>query len=245
VHPEEVDSLRKQLRDVAAGKKFLLQGGDCAERFLDCNQVAIEKKLKIMLQMSLIISWSTGMQCCRIGRIAGQYAKPRSSDIETLKSGKKVFSFRGDCINCIEPDMREPAPERLVQSYFHSSATLNYIRSLLASGFADLHRSEDWDLAYVRDLSLRPKYEKIVQSLLSTLRFMDATCGGMPREGGSVDFFTSHEALFLPYEAALTREGTDGRMYNTSAHMLWIGDRTRQLDGAHISSCVASRTPSA
>merc|ERR1719253_927401 len=240
VQPSEIDELRRQLREVEEGKRFLLQGGDCAERFLDCTAPAIEAKMKILLQMSLITSWVTSLPTVRIGRIAGQYAKPRSADYEKDKDGKQVLAFRGDYINYIDEKNRTPDPARLVTGYFHAAATLNYIRGLLQTDFADLHRASEWDLGYYKDLTVKKKYEEIATMLRGSLRFMDATCAGAPNAAKSVDFFTSHEGLFLPYEAALTRQAnpsmraTTGKWYNTSAHLIWVGDRTRQLDGAHI-----------
>eukprot|EP00921_Rhytidocystis_pertsovi_P011661 GHVQ01018882.1.p1 GENE.GHVQ01018882.1~~GHVQ01018882.1.p1 ORF type:complete len:424 (-),score=77.41 GHVQ01018882.1:74-1345(-) len=176
VTAEEVSKLRSLLAEVYEGKRFLIQAGDCAERFEDCDGESIRVKLKIILQMSLIISWMSHVPTVRVGRIAGQYAKPRSSDFETTEAGESVVTFRGDCVNGIDAKNRKPDPDRLVQAYFYSAATLNCIRSLLAGGFADLHQSHHWQLDYVMDNQRRVEYEGIVTQLLNSLSFMQA-CG--------------------------------------------------------------------
>ncbi|TPX17233.1 uncharacterized protein E0L32_003351 [Thyridium curvatum] len=265
VHPREIVRLRQHLRDVAQGDAFLLQGGDCAELFDYCEQGAIESKIKLLLQMSLVLIWGANRKVIRIGRMAGQYAKPRSSPFEKV-DGKEVPSFRGDILNGFALDERELDPNRMVRAYHHSAATLNYIRAALASGIADLHRPLDWGLGHVRDPTLKAKYSEAVQFLTDMLRFMHTIGADKSDKLDTVDLFTSHEGLLLEYEQSMTRlldnplhvptapssspsapvataaEGDDDShtqqspkmYYNTSAHFLWIGDRTRQIDGAHV-----------
>ena len=280
VSPEEIDRLREQLADVARGKAFLLQGGDCAELFDDCSQDPIEHKLSLcvisesfahtsrVLLMSLIILHGSRLPVVRIMRIAGQYAKPRSKPTEIV-DGKEVLSFRGDNVNGYDVDDREPDPQRLLGAYFHSTATLNFIRTLLSSGFADLHKPLEWSFSHVRSPELQQAFSSVIDSLKDSLDFMKVATGGAggSDRGGSktVDLFTSHEALLLEYEEALTRQSVtssspptsrsnsrarlddvspspvrssqiapEGKHYNVSSHFIWIGDRTRQLDGAHV-----------
>lgn len=261
----EIVKLRKSLRDVALGKAFLLQGGDCAELFDYCEENAIESKIKLLLQMSLVLIWGANKPVVRIARMAGQYAKPRSSPTE-MHEGKEIPSFRGDILNGYAFDERTPDPTRLVAAYYHSAATLNFIRSSLASGIADLHSPLDWGLGHVKDEKIKAQYSRIVDSITESLRFMrtvgaDSSASGLE----TVDLYTSHEGLLLEYEQSLTRrlkhppshpsfspapeaskQAANGRhsdsgpandskgWYNTSAHFLWIGDRTRQLAGAHV-----------
>ena len=230
----EVDALRTRLARASRGEAFLLQGGDCAERFADCSKEPIEAKLKILLQMSLVLTWGARIPVVRVARIGGQYAKPRSKDTEVI-DGVELPSFRGEHVNGIEPTLaaREPDPSRLIDTYFHSSATLNYARALLDGGFADLHNPQHWDLGYVRSDKNREAYETIRESILDALDFVEST--GVSGQGAfrTVELFASHEGLLLPYEEAHTIQ-VNGRWYNLGAHMLWIGDRTRQLDGAHV-----------
>ncbi|KAK4451728.1 phospho-2-dehydro-3-deoxyheptonate aldolase [Podospora aff. communis PSN243] len=245
VHPREIVRLKELLRDVARGEAFLLQGGDCAELFDYCEQSAIESKIKLLLQMSLVLIWGADKRVVRIGRMAGQYAKPRSSPMETV-NGQQVPSFRGDILNGFALDQRELDPNRLVKAYHHSSATLNYIRAAISSGIADLHRPLDWGLGHVRDPALKAKYSEAVNFLTDMLRFMQTIGADKSQKLDTVDLFTSHEGLLLEYEQALTRlldnpshppssATTPAKeYYNTSAHFLWIGDRTRQIDGAHV-----------
>ncbi|KAK4153275.1 DAHP synthetase [Chaetomidium leptoderma] len=248
VHPREIVQLKQHLRDVAQGKAFLLQGGDCAELFDYCEQNAIESKIKLLLQMSLVLLWGANKRVVRIGRMAGQYAKPRSSPMENL-DGKQVPSFRGDILNGFRADERELDPDRLVRAYHHSSATLNYIRAAISSGIADLSKPLDWGLNHVRDPALKAKYGKAVDFLKDMRSFMH-TIGAENEKFHTVDLFTSHEGLLLEYEQPLTRLLDDPTSsapspspsqqppkqayFNTSAHFLWIGDRTRQLDHAHV-----------
>ena len=232
----EVDKLKTQLAEAAKGKRFLLQGGDCAERFQDCTPESITSKIKILLQMSVVLSYGGRKPIVRVGRIAGQYAKPRSSNTEIV-DGKEIPVFRGDNINSFEADPlgRIPDPERLLRSYHTASMTLNYVRAMINGGFADLHHPEAWDLSFVKKSQQHEKYKKIVANIQDAVEFM-GTFGGLQKERLSqVDFFTSHEGLLLGFEEAMTRHvTTTGRYYNLGAHMLWIGDRTRQLDHAHI-----------
>ncbi|EOO00487.1 putative phospho-2-dehydro-3-deoxyheptonate aldolase protein [Phaeoacremonium minimum UCRPA7] len=253
VSPKEIVRLKQHLRDVAKGEAFLLQGGDCAELFDYCEQNAIESKIKLLLQMSLVLIWGADKRVVRIGRMAGQYAKPRSSPMETV-DGKQVPSFRGDILNGFALDERELDPGRMVKAYHHSAATLNYIRTAISSGIADLHRPLDWGLGHVRDPKLKAKYSEAVRFLTDTLRFMHTIGAASSDKLDTVDLFTSHEGLLLEYEQCLTRlldnpskhapPSATGQTapappdskeyYNTSAHFLWIGDRTRQIDGAHV-----------
>ncbi|KAB8336867.1 hypothetical protein FH972_021175 [Carpinus fangiana] len=249
VTPKEVCDLRNQLAAVARGETFLLQGGDCAELFSYCEQDAIDSKIKLLLQMSLVLIWGSHKPVVRIARMAGQYAKPRSSPVEKLADGREVPSFRGDILNGFDIEKREPDPNRLVEAYFHSAATMNYIRGQLSSGLADLHQPLNWELGHVRDESLQQRYAKIVGSIQESMRFMRTIGADKASTFESVELFTSHEALVLEYEQSLTRRlrhppnrmstevspSQDGKgWYNTSAHFVWIGDRTRQLDGAHV-----------
>jgi 3-deoxy-7-phosphoheptulonate synthase len=230
----EVEALKLKLADAATGKRFVLQGGDCAERFQDCRPDAITNKLKIILQMSVILSYGSRRPVIRIGRIAGQYAKPRSADFEEV-NGVRLPSYRGDNINSFEPSpaARQPDPERLLQSYHYSSMTLNYIRALIVGGFADLHYPEHWNLSALAAGEQKKKYERIVANIQDAIDFIEALGGVKEETLGSIDFYTSHEGLLLPYESALTRQ-ENGKHYNLGAHMLWIGERTRALDGAHV-----------
>ena len=232
----EVDHLKRQIAEAAEGRRFLLQGGDCAERFQDCTPEGITNKLKILLQMSVILCYGVRKPIIRVGRIAGQYAKPRSDDFETV-NGTRMAIYRGDNINSFDADevSRRPDPERLLQAYHCSSLTLNYLRALIAGGFADLHHPEHWNLAFFEKASQRRNYEKIVANIQDAIAFMESL-GGIREEAlGSIEFYTSHEGLMLGFEEAMTRFVPErDRYYNLGAHMLWIGERTRQLDGAHV-----------
>jgi len=232
VAPGEVDALRAHLALAAKGKAFLLQGGDCAERFQDCAKDPIEAKLKILLQMSLVLTFSARLPVIRVGRLAGQYAKPRSADTEVV-DGVELSTYRGDHVHRIEasPAAREPDPARLVEAWFRSAATLNYMRALLDGGFADLHKPHHWRLEFVLSPAHRAEYEALVERILDALDFVEST-GVRSQTFSTVELFSSHEGLLLAYEEAATR--LSGRYYNLGAHMLWIGDRTRALDGAHV-----------
>lgn len=255
VTPHEIVKLKKALRDVALGKAFLLQGGDCAELFDYCEMDAIDSKIKLLLQMSLVLIWGANKPVVRVARMAGQYAKPRSSPTEEV-DGKTVPSYRGDIFNGYKLHERQLDPERLVQAYFHSATTLGYLRGQLASGAADLHNPLDWGLGHVKDEKLQAKYQRTVSSITESLRFLKTVGADSDSQLQTVDLYTSHEGLLLEYEQSLTRrlkhpsghtpllarsssadadsEDENRGYYNTSAHFLWVGDRTRQLGGAHI-----------
>ena len=228
----EVMNLRASLARAARGEAFLLQGGDCAERFVDCSRGPIEAKLKILLQMSLVLTWGARIPVIRVARIAGQYAKPRSSDTEIVE-GTEFPSYRGDHVNSHTLDGRDPDPSRLVDAYFHSAATLNYIRALIDGGFADLRHPRHWDLGFVRSSSRRAQYEDVVNRILDALNFVEGVGVSADSALSSIDFYSSHEGLLLPYESAQTSEEADG-WFNLGAHMLWVGHRTRHIDEAHV-----------
>lgn len=240
VTPVEIDRLQDQLSRVADGQAFLLQCGDCAELFSYCNPQQIEAKIKLTLLMSLIIIYGARLPVVRVGRMAGQYAKPRSKPFETitLPTGeqKEVLSFRGDIVNEIDIDNRVPDPERMISAYFHAAATLNYTRGCLSSGMADLHAPRTWSFHHVQSKSLQQEFERIADAITDALEFMRVV-GAQPTGDSNalntVDYFTSHESLMLEYEHALTRDTPRGA-YDLSAHTVWIGDRTRQIDGAHV-----------
>lgn len=239
VFPGEIERLKQSLARAADGAGFVLQGGDCVERFADCTGSAITNKLKILLQMSVVLTYAARCPVVRIGRFAGQYFKPRSKPIERV-DGVDLPAYRGDGINRIEPDpeSRRHDPSRMVEAYFHAAATLNYVRAMIAGGFADLHHPESWNL---HDMARAPRwteYRDILDHITDAVSFMDSFGGAHRDTLGDIEFYTSHEALHLGYEAALTREaslesGCDG-WYNLGAHMLWIGERTRNLDGGHV-----------
>ena len=232
----EVHSLRKQLAKAEGGDGFLLQGGDCAEGFIDCNPEVITNKLKILLQMSLVLVLGLKQRVIRVGRIAGQYTKPRSADLET-RDGIILPSYRGDLVNGPEftAAARTPHPARLLQGHGRAALTLNFIRALSEGGFADLHHPENWDLAFVAQSPSARDYRKVVKELGESLRFMRAVgCGGAG-ELARVQFFTSHEALHLPYEQALTRQVRRfPGWFDLSTHLPWIGYRTADPGGAHV-----------
>ncbi len=273
---QEIQKLKAELREVALGNAFLLQGGDCAELFDYCNEDMIEAKIKLLLQMSLVLIYGGKKKVVRIARMAGQYAKPRSSPMET-HDGVSMSSFRGDILNSYEQDVeaRRPNPQRLVDAYFHSAATLNWIRASIGSGLADLHAPLDWSLGHVVDPEVREKYQRIVSRIIDTLEMMGTIGADTAGKLETVDLYTSHEGLLLEYEQALTRplkpshpfhpshasrtlakslrhqpyqNGSSSHTrqssilkaaqqptyYNHSAHLLWIGDRTRQPTHAHV-----------
>jgi 3-deoxy-7-phosphoheptulonate synthase len=241
----EVDRLRGSLASVHAGNGWILQGGDCAESFDDCQSEAIASKLKVLLQMSLVLIFGSGQRIVRIGRIAGQYAKPRSSDVET-RDGQTLPSYRGDLINHAKfsPTDRRPDPQLLLRGYERSALTLNFIRALSEGGFADLHHPENWKLNFVADGPEYQRYQELVNSLGHALKFIDAIASSPITDLQRVDFFTSHEALHLHYEHALTRESVRGLgWYNLGTHFPWIGERTRSLAGAHVEYLRGVRNP--
>ena len=236
VFPGEVDRLKSSLAEAAQGRCFVLQGGDCVERFEDCTQERITNKIKIILQMSVILTYAARKPVVKIGRIAGQYFKPRSSPFEIVENGT-IPSYRGDGINRIDKliQARVADPERLRHSYFYAAATLNFIRAMISGGFADLHNPYNWNLYPVEKSEKWKEYREIVEHIVDAVTFMDSFGGINPQNVGNIDFYTSHEGLILAYEAAMTRlDPVSGRYYNTGAHMLWIGERTRDVDGAHV-----------
>ncbi|HAT1657993.1 TPA: 3-deoxy-7-phosphoheptulonate synthase [Legionella pneumophila] len=231
----EIKNLKNEIAHAGRGDAFILQGGDCAESFNDCRSEVISNKLKIILQMSLILLYGLCKPIIRIGRIAGQYAKPRSSDYETI-NGVTLPSYRGDIVNSPEftAAAREPNPKLLLQAYSCSAMTLNFIRALLDGGFADLHHPQRWDLGFVEHSPQKNEYQHIVDSIEDALDFLNAIDGIRSSSISKVDFYTSHEALHLHYEQALTRQLKDGKWYNLSTHLPWIGMRTAQIDSAHL-----------
>ena len=232
----EIDALSERLAAAQRGQAFLLQGGDCAETFADCESDQIAKKLKILLQMSLVLLHGLKKPIIRVGRMAGQYAKPRSADMET-KDGVTLPSFRGDLVNRPEftAEAREPDPELLLRGYERAALTLNFVRALVDGGFADLHHPEYWDLGFVSHSPLKAAYERISNSIADSLDFFEGISGRRIHESMLVDFYASHEGLHLLYEQAQTRFiPRQQRWYNLSTHYPWIGMRTAQLDGAHV-----------
>ena len=228
---EEIDHLNGLLAEAVAGKRFLLQGGDCAEAFGDCRGGLIQDKLRVLLQMSVLITHGGRTGVIHLGRIAGQYAKPRSGMTEVV-DGREVPVYRGDLINGLDPGQREADPKRLMEAYHRSAVTLNHLRALVDGGFADLHHPEHWDLPWSREDA--GHYLETLDQVRASLDFVQRL-GGLPENLRTGELFTSHEALHLPFETALTRWVPDkGAHYNLGAHFLWIGERTRQLDGAHL-----------
>ena len=243
----EARVLKKQLAAVSEGKSVLLKGGDCAESFAEFSANNIRDTFKVILQMTVVLMYAGGLPVVKVGRMAGQFAKPRSSDDETI-GGKTLPAYRGDIINGIEfdPAARAPNPERMVQVYGQSAATMNLLRAFARGGYADLHRVHGWTLGFVDRSPAGEKFRELADRISDSLRFMEA-CGITPDSAPQIreaSFFTSHEALLLPYEEALTRvDSTTGDWYDTSAHMIWIGDRTRQPDGAHVEFCRGVENP--
>jgi 3-deoxy-7-phosphoheptulonate synthase len=234
----EARSLQASLAQVVAGNAFLLQAGDCAESFEDFSADNIREKLRVILQMAVVLTYSMGVPIVKVGRIAGQFAKPRTSPVER-QGDLDLPSFRGHIVNgsLFEAGARTPDPERLVQAYHQSASTLNLLRAFTKGGFADLTRVHAWNQEFVASSPEGRRYEQVAAEIERALRFMRAC--GIETEGnpalGSVDVYTSHEALILGYEEALTRQDSlTGRWYDCSAHMLWIGERTRELGGAHV-----------
>lgn len=234
----EARSLQAALAQVAAGNAFLLQAGDCAESFEEFSANNIREKLRVILQMAIVLTYSMGVPVVKVGRMAGQFAKPRSSDTEKVGS-LEIPSFRGHIVNDASPTAaaRTPNPERLVQAYHQSASTLNLLRAFTKGGFADLNRVHAWTQEFVGASPEGQRYEQLAREIDMAMGFMRAC--GVDTENNStlheVDVFTSHEALILGYEEALTRQDSlTGEWYDCSAHMLWIGERTRQLDGAHV-----------
>ncbi|ESQ78282.1 class II 3-deoxy-7-phosphoheptulonate synthase [Asticcacaulis sp. YBE204] len=234
----EARRLTSALGKVANGEAFLLQGGDCAESFKEFSADNIRDTFRLILQMAVVLTFAGGKPVVKVGRIAGQFGKPRSSPVETI-DGVTLPSYRGDNINGMEftPEARLPDPSRLVKAYNQSSATLNLLRAFANGGYADLYNIHKWTLGFVSGSPQGERYKVLAEKISETLSFMSAIgiTSDKAQEIRQVDFFTSHEALLLNYEQALTRvDSTSGDWYDTSAHMLWIGERTRQLDGAHV-----------
>ena len=234
----EVRDLRKKFTDVTNGNAFLLQGGDCAETFSEFNANNIRDTFKVMLQMAVVLTFAGSCPIVKVGRMAGQFAKPRSSDTETIND-ITLPSYRGDIVNDIKftKEAREPNPERLIKAYNQSVATQNLLRAFARGGYADLHQINEWNKGFVEKSPLRDKYEVFATKITESLDFMEAlgfNSDNTPSMKETV-LYTSHEALLLNYEEAFTRKDSiTNNWYDCSAHMLWIGDRTRQLDGAHI-----------
>ena len=234
----EARRLRDALAQVVEGKAFLLQGGDCAESFAEFHPNNIRDTFRVLLQMAVVLTFGAAVPVVKVGRLAGQFAKPRSADTETV-GGVTLPSYRGDMVNGIEftAEARTPDPQRLVRCYNQSAATLNLLRAFAQGGYADLHQVHMWNLGFVADSPQGSRYRDLADRLAEALDFM-AACGITSVNTPQIretDFFTSHEALLLPYEQAMTRvDSTTGDWYDTSAHFLWIGERTRQLDGAHV-----------
>jgi 3-deoxy-7-phosphoheptulonate synthase len=234
----EARQLKSLLGEVAAGRAFLLQGGDCAESFKEFAADNIRDSFRLLLQMAVVLTFAGGKPVVKVGRIAGQFAKPRSEATETI-DGVTLPSYRGDNINGMDfnPVDRAPDPERLLRAYNQSAATLNLLRAFAGGGYADLHNIHRWTLGFVEGSPNGARYRELGDKITEALDFMAAVgvTGATHSEMHRVEFFTSHEALLLGYEEAMTRvDSTSGEWYDTSAHMLWIGERTRQLDGAHI-----------
>jgi len=240
----EIERLKSEIAQAQAGERFILQGGDCAETLADCRPEIITAKLKILLQMSLVLIHGLKKPITRVGRFAGQYAKPRSNQVETRTvDGAQIElpSYFGDLVNAAEfsPDARRPDPHLMVRGYQHAAMTLNFIRSLLDGGFADIHHPDHWDLRFMAHAGLsderRAQYEKMRDTVADGLRFMEALGEQKVEELCRVEFFTSHEGLNLLYESSQTRQvpRREG-WYCLTTHLPWIGERTRQIDGAHV-----------
>jgi len=241
----EVEQLRGELARAARGEAFVLQGGDCAESFDDCRSEPIAAKLKILLQMSLVLVHGTRKPVIRIGRIAGQYAKPRTADVET-RGEVTLPAYRGDLINrdAFTAEDRAPDPVLMLRAYERAALTLNFIRALTDGGFADLHHPEYWDVSFAKGAPNADQYERIVESIRESLDFVSAITGVENEVLRRVDIFTSHEALALPYEQAQTRRvPRRPGYYNLSTHFPWIGMRTAQLEGAHVEFHRGIRNP--
>ena len=242
----EIRDLKAMLAKAVRGEAFLLQGGDCSEEFSRCTAPNIRETLKVLLQMAVVLTYAGNKPVVKVGRIAGQYAKPRSADMEKV-NGLEIPSYRGDMANSADPDpeARIPDPERMLKGYHLSAATMNLLRAFTRGGFGSLHRVQAWNQEFVKQSPMGRSYERMAKQISNALKFME-TIGistDIPQLK-EAQFFTSHEALFLGYEEALTREDSiAGGWYDCSAHMLWIGDRTRQIDGAHIEFLRGVRNP--
>ncbi|HEX9706347.1 MAG TPA: 3-deoxy-7-phosphoheptulonate synthase class II [Steroidobacteraceae bacterium] len=232
----EIDQLKDELAAAQRGERFLLQGGDCAEGFPDCDSDTIARKLKILLQMSVVLLHGLKKPVIRVGRIAGQFTKPRSADTET-RDGVTLPSYRGDLVNraAFTASDREPDPELLLRGYERAALTLNFVRALVDGGFADMHHPEYWDLGFLQHAKLKDAYQKIIDAIADSLDFYAAISGSPVHEASQVRFYASHEGLHLLYEQAQTRYlKRRQRWYNLSTHMPWIGMRTATPGGAHV-----------
>jgi 3-deoxy-7-phosphoheptulonate synthase len=241
----EVLALREQIGEAQQGKRFVLQGGDCAESFADCTSPIITNRLKVLLQMSLTLVHGMQMPVVRVGRFAGQYAKPRSSDNET-RDGVTLPSYRGDLVNSPEftPEARVPDPQRLIRAHASSSLTMNFVRALVDGGFADLHHPEYWDLSWLEHSPLADEFRRLAEGIGESVRFMETISGQRAGNVKRVEFYTSHEALHLHYEQALTRQVPRQEGYfNLSTHFPWIGMRTTALEDAHVEYFRGIRNP--
>lgn len=234
----EARRLKKRLGDVAMGKAFLMQGGDCAESFREFHPDNLRDIFRVMMQMAVVLTYGGGKPVVKVGRIAGQFAKPRTSPVETI-DGVTLPSYRGDNINSMEfsPEARIPDPDRLLKAYGQSASTLNLIRAFSTGGYANLRNIHKWTLGFVGNSEQTKKYQELCDKITDAMDFMEA-CGVTPDstpQMAATEYYTSHEGLLLGYEEAMTRiDSTTGRWYDTSAHLLWIGNRTRHLDGAHV-----------
>ncbi len=243
----EVRQLKRELANVAAGKGFLLQGGDCAESFAEHNADNIRDFFRVFLQMAVVLTYAGGQPVVKLGRIAGQFAKPRSEPVE-VRDGVTLPAYRGDIINDIAftQEARTPDPHRMLQAYRQAAATLNLLRAFATGGFANLEHVHRWTLGFLKDSPATERYQEIADRISEALKFMRA-CGitsDTTPQLRTTSFYTSHEALLLPYEEALTRlDSTTGEWYATSGHFLWIGDRTRDVDGAHVEFMRGIRNP--
>lgn len=232
----EIEALKTKLASVSEGKSFMLQGGDCAETFDACKAPKIVNMLKVMLQMSFILVHEMGTPIVRVGRFAGQYAKPRSKDFEVV-NGEQMLNYRGDLINSYEPnaEARKPDPKRLIEAYEKAGLTLNFLRALADEGFADLQHPEQWELDFMQNNEYYKDYESMVNSIHKAINFMETITPNTFNTLHKVDIYTSHEALNLYYDSAQTRQVPRKQgWFNLSGHMVWLGNRTKQLDGAHI-----------
>ena len=243
----EVRSLKKALAEIAEGNGFLLQGGDCAESFTEFSADNIRDTFRVLLQMAVILTSGINVPVTKVGRMAGQFAKPRSSATETIK-GKALPSYAGDIINDIEfsDEKRIPDPQRLLKAYSQAASTLNLLRAFADGGYADLRHVNSWNMGFVKSGPQGERYRHLAHQIQESLNFMEAlgvTSNNTPQLS-KVSFYTSHEALLLPYEEALTRiDSTSGDIYDTSAHFVWIGDRTRFKDSAHVEFCRGINNP--
>ncbi|HEY3528425.1 MAG TPA: 3-deoxy-7-phosphoheptulonate synthase class II [Nocardioides sp.] len=240
----ECDELKAKLGEVAHGRAFLLQGGDCAETFAGATADNVRNKLRVLLQMAVVLTYAASVPVVKLGRLAGQYAKPRSSDLET-REGVTLPAYRGDAVNGFDftPEVRIPDPTRLIDAYHSSASTLNLVRAFVTGGYADLRQVHTWNTDFVSNSPVGKRYEKLADEIDKAMRFM-AAIGADPDEFHRVDFHTCHEALILEYEHALTRiDSRTGTPYDVSGHFVWIGERTNDLDGAHVALLSQVRNP--